>query len=913
MRASLGLTSLTGRERETTLLDAFVARFVSDPSSLSLVGEAGVGKSILWTHAVEAAREAKIKVLEARPAERERDLAFAGLADLLEGVGDGRVESLPDGQRRALQVAVFRSETLADPIDPHLIGRAVLAVIRGVAAEQPVLLAIDDVQWLDQESGAALAFALRRADEQVGVLSTRRVESGGGEDPDLGLEVERVVVGPLGFGATQRLLRERLGAPLSRSVVQRIHERAGGNPLYAIELARALQERGATLSVGEELPVPRDLGLLLHERLRALPPETAEPLAAVAARGQPPVAEVDTETLEPAFRAGVIVIDRGRVRFTHPLLGAAAYEALPPNRLLALHQHLAHVVDDPEQRARHLALGSAGPNEETAAILDRAAISAADRGAPHAAAELAEHAVRLTAEKPARVERVSAAAAFHIRAGDDVRARELLEEALVEAEPGMPRARILYALAAADNYGDIEKMLECYKAALAEDGIEPQLHAEILGEYGAATVLTRADRDQSGSILQHAAAEAEALGDTALLARTLSALALSNVYAGEGFDQELVERLLALQPHCEQMPIDGQPATRFGWILQWGGEVEKSRQLLARAVEIAERNGDSGVTEPRYFQSFLALYLGTWRDGVEIASRALEEAVETGREDMEVGALAVRCCLLAHLGDEEGARADAEAARKLDDFTGGMHVIQIGGLALASLELSLDRPQEALLLGRPATDLLAALGCFEPGAHGGFPVHAEAAIAVGELEEAAQLLDSIEERAFRLDREWALACAARCRGLLAAARNDEKEAIACFERSLAEQQRVEYRQFDHARTLLAYGETLRRFKHRARAREAMEHAIAIFDELGARLWSEKARRELARVSGRRTATGLTETEQRVADLVVAGRSNKEIAGELFVAVRTVESNLTRIYAKLGVRSRTELIARLRTN
>jgi DNA-binding CsgD family transcriptional regulator len=231
-------------------------------------------------------------------------------------------------------------------------------------------------------------------------------------------------------------------------------------------------------------------------------------------------------------------------------------------------------------------------------------------------------------------------------------------------------------------------------------------------------------------------------------------------------------------------------------------------------------------------------------------------------------------------------------------------------LALGVLELSLDRPREALEHCRAATAEARAKAIEEPAQYVWFPIHAEAAIACGELEEAEELLDWIEERAVRLDRAWALACGARCRGLLAAARGDEDGAAAAFERALTEHGRVQYRRFDLARTLLAQGETLRRFKKKRAAREAIEAAIAIFDELGAKLWSAKANRELARVSGRTRSNGLTETERRVTELVAAGRANKEIANELFMTVRTVETHLTHVYAKLGVHSRTELVNRL---
>jgi DNA-binding CsgD family transcriptional regulator len=236
-----------------------------------------------------------------------------------------------------------------------------------------------------------------------------------------------------------------------------------------------------------------------------------------------------------------------------------------------------------------------------------------------------------------------------------------------------------------------------------------------------------------------------------------------------------------------------------------------------------------------------------------------------------------RAVILAHLGDEEQTRRAVAEAVALDPSAEALALL-LTPLALGPLELSLERPREALDHIRPATADARSKG--------------------------------IEERAVRLDRESALACIARCRGLLRAARGDEAGAVAAFERALREHGRVQGRRFELARTLLVQGETLRGFKKKRAVREAIDAAIAIFDELGAKLWGAKARRELTRIGGRTRTDGLTETERRVAELVAVGRANKEIASELFVTVRTVESHLTKVYAKLGVHSRTELVSRL---
>jgi DNA-binding NarL/FixJ family response regulator len=264
----------------------------------------------------------------------------------------------------------------------------------------------------------------------------------------------------------------------------------------------------------------------------------------------------------------------------------------------------------------------------------------------------------------------------------------------------------------------------------------------------------------------------------------------------------------------------------------------------------------------------------------------------------------------AYQGDEELARRYAGEAFALDERLGSRWAENVAGSGLALLELSLDHFAEALALARRVTVGIRADGLGEPGLLLPLPEHIEAAIAANEQEEAEELIEWAEEHAIRLDRAWALACCARGRGLLAAARGDEAAALAAFAQALAEHDRVQGRRFDRARTLLAHGETLRRFKKKRAARDAIDAALEVFDELGAKLWSAKAKRELARISGRRTAAGLTETERRIAALVADGYSNKEVANELFVTQRTVETHLTNVYAKLGLRSRTELARRL---
>ncbi len=911
MQPAAGVGALLGRDVELALLRVFLERRPGDGAAALLVeGEPGIGKTAMWRAVTEAARERGFRVLRARPSEAERTLSFAALADLL---GDAHevIEQLPALQRRPLAVALLLEQTDGPTPDRRAIGVALLATLRTLAEERPLLLAIDDTQWIDPPTAAALAFALRRlADQPLCIVMTERT----GSDAALGHEVaravpcERLALGPLSLGAVRRLLQERLDAAFPRPILRRIYDQSAGNAFFALELARALRSRGGVLSPADELPVPRELERLLAERLERLPPETQEPLAAVAALAEPTLDLVQEELLEPAFADGVLTLEHGRIRFAHPLLAAVAYQRLGPGARRVLHRRLGELVRDPEQRARHLALGADGADAAVAATLDAAAARAQARGAPETAAELAEHAITLTPpeDREGAAVRGAKAAEYETLAGDDRRARALLEEALAGDPAGPARARVLQGLAMIEDYADggVAMLREALEHSRGDDKFEAELNAQL------AMMLFNVPREAE-PFARSAVEVAERVGDPVLLAAALCSLATIEFRLGRGLRSDLCDRALELDAQCEAIPINWRPVSWLGSALKRAGDIDRSRALLERARRIGYERGDSTVAGPVNVSCDLELVADNWRRGLELVDELSALAAQNERPAEVLVALCAAAHLHAHLGDEaETRRCAAEARRLSDERAAAAQTIRVTSAALSLLELSLDRPAAAFEEARRAMSADRELGVEEPAILLSFPYEIEAAIALGETDEAEELLDWIEERALRLDREWALACAARCRGLLAAARGDEAGAAAAFERALQEHERVQYRRFELGRTLLAQGETLRRFKKRRAAREAIEAARDLFDELGARLWSVKAGRELARVAGRRRTEGLTETERRVAALVASGKSNKEVASELFVTVHTVESNLTRIYEKLGVRSRTELARRL---
>jgi AAA ATPase domain len=364
---------IVGREQELDRLHALLDSRAQGVAALVLEGEPGIGKSTLWLAGLELAREHGFLILSSRPAEAERGLAHLGLADLLEGVLGEVLPELAPPRRRALEAALLLEESPEDPVDRRTLAVAVRDALQLLGRRGDVLVAVDDVQWLDPSSASALAFALRRLDAcPVRVLLARRlVEEARPSELEQALEaesVERLAVGPLSVGALHRLLRDRLGSSFARQTLLRIHERSGGNPFFALELARAL---GADADPSEPLPVPETLDELVRARISGLSAPTRDALALASAVGAPSEslleeAGVAAGALEQAVTARVIEREDGTIRFTHPLLSSVLYQDLGEKRR-SVHARLAEFVEDPAARARHVALSRNTPDSDVAA------------------------------------------------------------------------------------------------------------------------------------------------------------------------------------------------------------------------------------------------------------------------------------------------------------------------------------------------------------------------------------------------------------------------------------------------------------------------------------------------------------------------------------------------------------------
>ncbi len=823
-------------------------------------------------------------------------LSYATLGDLLGPVIDHALTGLPPPQRRALEVALLLADPEAEPPDQRAIAVALLAALRTLAAGDGLVVAVDDLQWLDPDSERALAFALRRlTDEPLLALLARRPAAG----PPLGLDAARVRLEPLDPSALHALLTRVLGLAVARPLLLRVHEASGGNPLYALELGRALAGSEGELAAGAPLPVPDTLGDVLDSRLAGVSGDAREALVVTAALAYPTRALVGAG-VDEAIGAGLLEAQGDRLRLAHPLYGSVATARLDARRRRELHRRLAEVVDRPEQRAAHLALATDGPDPEAAEAVAAAARAAAARGAAGAALQLAEYALRLGPREPARF--ALAASDFAFTAGDAARARELLAPA-TEAADAQVRAEAWVRLATLATYdGTMAEARDAAERALAEDvdddGLRVVIHRRLALVHLLLAELDAAER--------HAATAVElAEGDARLQAQ--ANLACVRALAGQTVDAEL-ERALDPEATRALASIDDSPAAIAGLLLMYRGELDEARTRLVAGLQLARAlGGDPLSTGLLFALSELESRAGKFDRALGYARRGLAASAQTGQATERSVLLFAEALALAHLGDE-AARPSALEGLAIAERAGLRFAQAQNRWALGLLELSLGRAAEALAAIEPAVALLRDARVGDAAVVPVLPLAIEATAALGDAAAARGLLDELDAAARW---PWLRAAAQRGRGLVSAAEGDTDTALAALGEGLVAALELD-RPFDVARTQFALGSAQRRARQWRAARVSLGEAERAFAALGAEGWAERARAEAARVGGRRTADRdkLTESELQIAALAADGRSNREIAGELFVSERTVEAHLTRTYRKLGVRSRTELARRL---
>jgi DNA-binding CsgD family transcriptional regulator len=883
--------------------------------SLVVRGEAGIGKTTLLRYARDLGEA--MTVVTATGVEAEAELEYSGLLELTRPLLHV-LDELPPHQADAMREALGLSAPTRR--DRFAIGAALLSLLAAAAEERPLLVLVDDAQWLDHASSDAVRFASRRlfADCVAFLVAVRA--GGEGAFETSGFDV--LDLGGLGVDEVGSLLARSGVETLSRDTLEHLQEATRGNPLALTEAAEQLapEELAAWRAGAEPLPVGTAVGRAFARSAESLPAETRRALVLAAVASVPDVdvlaralarLELELGSLEPAEDSGLVSLLRGVVAFRHPLVRSAIHHAASPSDRRAAHAAFADALAESgleDRRAWHLAAAALGPDEEIAGALDSVAERSRERSGHAAAAAALEHAARLSPDEATRRDRLVRAAEASWAGGSPPKAAELVDEALAISHDATSRSRAL-ALR-----GRIER----------EAGLQP-LARDMLLE---AAALAEEEAPEDAAAMLHDAA--------------------NTMYFGGDVEGSLrvAEHARELAPRDESL-LDGRADLLVGWALSHAGRDEEAGVALTRAVELLLAGDEADLR--RLLSARLALDIlerdaegdalttriiaGARGDGPLALARALEQAtrfdvragrwrraVANGEEGLEIASALGHgfdiSSLLVLLARVDAARGEDERCReRLDRTLAVAHahgletladeVLTVRGL----LDLGLGRLPEAVESLERVARISEQRGLFgrditpEPDL-------VEALLALGRLDEARRWLDAFAGRASRASPQWGAALVARCRAML-----EEVEFEELFLEALGLHLAVPDR-FQEARTLLAFGERLRRAGRRRDARDRLRQALDLLEELEATPWTERARAELRATGERlrraRAAPGdeLTPQELQVALQVAEGKTNKEAAAALFLSPKTIEFHLASVYRKLGVASRRELIKRV---
>jgi DNA-binding CsgD family transcriptional regulator/DNA polymerase III delta prime subunit len=904
-------SDVVGRDAELLALDSWLDARGGTPAKV-LVGPPGIGKTTLYEAAIRMARGRGYRVLSTRATGTALPVAFTALIDLCDGIGELDLEGLPGPQRAALEVALLRTEPAALPPNARAIAMAFRGVVRNACAQVPTMIAIDDVQWLDLPSQETLTFlAQRLSGENLRVLMTRSAERPSElENAFEPVMLERGDVGPLSFGAVRRLLLDQLGLSLSRPTLHRIVDDTEANPLFVLEVGRSLL-RGDRDPL-QVLPIPAKVEDLLQARIASLP---APPRWALMALALCPDIGLDGLTtlagqtaVDGAVDSGLIQIDGQRVRASHPLLGATVLRDVGQEARRELHLALAHAVLSAEQTAVHLALATPGSDEAVAETVATAAARASARGARQQAVVLAEHALRITPlQSSKRSDRVLVLASYLETAGEMQRLTELLTTQMESLPSGGPRAWALLMLSEGTGVRHVDDLAELRRRALAEDPYDVILRARVLAKQAANAAGTRIV-----DILQAEAwaTEAERLTrDAAPGPRRSGLYALAWARAMRGLPVDDLCRLSEATSDVSAY-IAVTPERVAGQRHVWRGEIAIARAVLGSLMEHADERGEiESYALMRLHMCELHLRVGEW----DAAEDLLTEWGETADRGLMFRPKYERCqaLLAAGRGDAAGILEWAGQAVARGQATGSRWDEFEGLRADAMGSLLAREPAAAVATLTKVWDALESEGVDEPGVFPIAPELVQALVESGDLPQAQTVTNRLAELAARHVHPWASITVNRCQGMVSLAETGDDDAAALLA-AAADAYWSAGLPFDAARCLLSLGRGQRRRRQWGSARSATEQAETIFEAIGSSGWATHAGNDLERLGTRRTQSAgrLTASELRTAELAASGLSNKEISRELAVSVHTVEVHLSRVYAKLGIRSRGQLAARL---
>jgi DNA-binding CsgD family transcriptional regulator len=881
---------------------------LSEAGSVLAVGPAGIGKSTVLS--VLAAERPDARVLRASAAEVESGLPYLTLLDLFTAPLAEEGSLLPGHLRAALDAALLRTVAPATPQDELAVRLAVLELLRVLAAQSPVLLVIDDLHWVDEPSAGVLRFVARRLSGlAVQMIATER-GSGFSRHADLCPQpCLELPLGPLSEDEVVDLLRERFNGALSRPTIARIHAASGGNPLFAVELGRALSARGSPLGGAEPLPVPDRLRGLLAARLAALPGTAAVPLVVVAAAARPTRALVERAGVDPdadlteAVRAGVLSAEAsGTIGFSHPLLREMVYADTDQATRLLAHERLAAAVDDPVERARHLALARTAPDEGLASTLADAAAVARRRGAPVVAADLARLAADRTPDEGRAADRRLDAARHAFAGGSSAEARRLATEALHGATDRATRveARLLLVDLDGRDKSGISPLLD---AAAADAGDVPRLVGRVRLQR-AAKAFYDGDTESALAEVKRAEEAAERASDPECLVQALAWRAEIEAAVNTRGSEEIMERAALLSRGLPLSPaVVGVRKLTISTALQRGEVAEAVRGIETLRAEVERSGTVNHLAEVLHVVSSVYTRAGRCADALVAGRYCMRLYSDIAAGPPGKGLLVAALVELAG-GTVEAAESYVRAAVAASQAAGDEDWLKGAYAVQGQILLLRGDPVAAVEPLRRSHTLEQRRGPVDPAAFMWHADYVEALAGAGARAESAAVLAEIRGQARRLERSVVELGLDRAGAVLAAAGGDPRPAAEALAGRLHRWATHPY-PLEIARAWHTLGTIERRAHRRGAAREALTEAIGRYAEAGAGPWRLAAEAELTRLDGARGA-GLSDTERRIVELVRSGATNREIARATFLSIKAVEANLTRLYRRFGVRGRDQL-------
>lgn len=865
---------LIGRDRQLAVLKEIVDELRSGRGSgLLIEGSPGVGKSSL----LASIEGAGLPVIRVTGVETETGLPLSGLEEIL-----AAIPGTPDRPRHETDPAV-----LLRRIADRLIEAA------------PLIILVDDLQWLDPSSRGAVGYLARRA-SRLGIALIA-VWSRRGEPADEWPGVPTMILEELKRNDALRLAsRSGLAEPVAEALIEAV----GGNPLAILEAPAELSsaQRGGRAMLPDPLPAGDRLQRAYAERIEVLPQATADALLLAAAGA--PGAKVSAD-LGPAEDAGLVRLgsdaDSG-IEFSHPLVRSAVYHSVAPSERRAAHRRIAAESDEPE-RSWQLSLAAESPDESLAESLEQIGEAAGRRGAPATGAAVLERSARLTPDAETAARRSIAAAAMALIAAQPARARGLLDSLLPKVDDPARRADVQMlrgiAIYQLGRPHEACALLETEAEAIAPtdpgraSALLTQACVALMGPGPMSKVATLAER--AGTLAPEGA-------------EMIPAVVGAEVLVSLGEHQQARKLLDENDPALRRWDptAPGHEVLAVAGLCRlWLGDHDEALTSLTRLIEADRAAGaDSVLAAPLAVMATLHLRRGDLHQARENALEAAEIA-DTGLGGFGLTlSLAAEAMVAAHLGDEDTCRKAADRMLALGSKLELTSTLAAAEQALGQLELGRGETAGAAVhLGR-ALEYTRAHGTIDPGFLFTHADLVEALVHSGRPEEAATVLAELEAGAELTGSGWSRAAVERCRGLL----GPDEDLDSRLEAALAAHQDPPM-PFEAARTRLAIGECMRRARRRSDARVQLEEARRAFAEMGAVEWAARAERELAATApGGAPADELTPRERDVCRLVAGGSTNREVASALFLSPRTVEHHLRMAYRKLDVRSRTELAA-----